>query len=344
MIERTISRRLVVAAGAWMCLLPTLRLRAAEPPAVDRSEAGALAVDTLTLDWLDRARDRQVPAKIYYPAQGAGPFPVIVFSHGLGGTREGYEYLGRQWASHGYVSVHIQHRGSDELVWKGSLRPLEKMRKAAKDVNNSLNRPADVRFAIDQVELLAKEPGPLAARLDLKRLGVAGHSFGGWTALAVAGQVFTLPGGRDVTFADPRVKAAIPMSAPVPQDKSQLDRAFGQIKIPCLYLTGTADDSPIGETSADQRRLVFDHASASERFLVTFNGGDHLVFAGPKPFRTGGERDPVFHKLIRLASTTFWDAYLKGQRPAKEFLTGDGYKKALGEDGVFEVKLKGAAG
>ena len=39
---------------------------------------------------------------------------MIVFSHGLGGTRDGYEYLGRHWASYGYVSVHLQHKGSDD--------------------------------------------------------------------------------------------------------------------------------------------------------------------------------------------------------------------------------------
>ena len=49
-------------------------------------------------DWHDATRDRDVPVKIYFPKDGAGPFPVVLFSHGLGGSREGYEYLGRHWA------------------------------------------------------------------------------------------------------------------------------------------------------------------------------------------------------------------------------------------------------
>src|SRR3954469_17976311 len=57
-----------------------------------------LASDFVRVDWHDAARNRDVPAKIHFPSDSTGPFPVIIFSHGLGGTREGYEYLARQWA------------------------------------------------------------------------------------------------------------------------------------------------------------------------------------------------------------------------------------------------------
>jgi predicted dienelactone hydrolase len=80
------------------------------------AKSGKYAVETISFDWHDKARDRDVPVKLHYPKTGAGPFPVIIFSHGLGGSRDGYEYLGRHWASHGYVSVHLQHKGSDTAV------------------------------------------------------------------------------------------------------------------------------------------------------------------------------------------------------------------------------------
>src|SRR4051812_39599848 len=80
---------------------------------------GTFAVETLKLEWRDAKRQRDVPAKIYFPKDATGACPLIVFSHGLGGTRDGYEYLGRYWASHGYVSVHVQHLGSDDAVWRG---------------------------------------------------------------------------------------------------------------------------------------------------------------------------------------------------------------------------------
>ena len=109
--------------------------------AVYNAKPGKYAVETASYDWLDTARQREVPVKLYYPKTGEGPFPVLIFSHGLGGSRDGYEYLGQHWASHGYVSVHLQHKGSDTAVWKGQLRPMEAMRKSARDLSNSVNRP-----------------------------------------------------------------------------------------------------------------------------------------------------------------------------------------------------------
>ena len=156
---------------------------------VYNAKPGKYAVETISHDWQDKARDRDVPVKLYFPKTGAGPFPVIIFSHGLGGSRDGYEYLGRHWASYGYVSVHLQHLGSDTAVWKGQARPMEAMRQSIKDPRNSVNRPLDVRFGIDQMEKMNRDKGPLQGRLDLERIGMAGHSFGAWTTLAVIGEV-----------------------------------------------------------------------------------------------------------------------------------------------------------
>jgi predicted dienelactone hydrolase len=302
-------------------------------------------VATLSETWTDAARNREVPVKIYYPEDGAGPFPVIVFSHGLGGTREGYEYLGRHWASCGYVSVHLQHKGSDDQVWKGKSRPLEAMRESIKDLANSANRPRDASFAVDRLEKLNREKSPLQDKLDLKRLGMAGHSYGAWTTLAIAGENTVPLPGLDAKFTDPRFKAAIAMSAPVPgaKQKELLDRTFADVKIPVLHMTGTLDDSPIGETAAAERRIPFDHISGADQYLITFNGGDHMIFSGrgrkPGNFR----KDPVFQKYILIAGTAFWDAYLKDETRAKSWLSGGDFEKALGKEGTFEMKLKKTA-
>jgi len=304
--------------------------------------AGRYDVRTVTDDWTDDVRDRDVPVKIYYPETAKGSFPVIIFSHGLGGSRDGYEYLGRHWASHGYVSVHVQHKGSDLDVWKGNPKPLQAMRRAAVNPMNSINRPADVKFAISRMEKLNAEDGPLKGRLDFSSVGAAGHSFGAFTTLAVAGEVFTLPLGREITVVDPRVKAAIPMSAPVPHRKERLDTAFGSIKIPCMHMTGTEDDSPIGQTRKEDRRLPFDHSKGSDQYLIIFNGGDHMIFSGRGRLPGNRLKDARFQELIRAASTAFWDAYLKGDAKAKAWLDGGGFEKVMGRDGTLEKKLKTA--
>ena len=117
-----------------------------------RAEAPAYAPPAPTsevanskLDWHDAKRDRNVPVKIYFPKDGPGPFPVVVFSHGLGGSRDGYEYLGRHWAGCGYVSVHVQHIGSDDSVWKDVpvAERAKSLQRGAANISSALNRPPD---------------------------------------------------------------------------------------------------------------------------------------------------------------------------------------------------------
>ena len=313
-------------------------LSAEQPPGVVAAKPGPFAVGVATYDWVDKTRDREVPVKIYFPKTGRGPFPIIIFSHGLGGSRDGYEYLGRHWAGHGYVSVHLQHKGSDTAVWKGQARPLEAMRNSLTDPRNAINRPLDVRFAIDEMEKISREQGPLGGRLDLSHIGMAGHSFGAWTTLAVIGEAFIGPGGRESSLPDPRVKAAIAMSAPAPRDRATFDKAFATVKVPCLHMTGTLDDSPIGDTKAKDRRVPFDHIRGADQYLVTFAGGDHMIFSG-RGRLAGGSKDAAFQALILTATTAFWDAYLKGDRRAKAFLTGEGLVKTLGDEGRLERRL-----
>jgi predicted dienelactone hydrolase len=301
--------------------------------------AGTNEVAIARLDWSDARRDRQVPVKIYFPASSNGPFPVILFSHGLGGSREGYEYLGRHWAERGYVAVHLQHPGSDRSVWAGSpfSETMPAMRKAAANPENAVHRPLDANFALDQLEKLQAADPAWKGRLDLARVGMAGHSFGAFTTLAIAGQVFITPAGRELTFADPRVKAAVAMSAPVVMDQRRLERAYGAIKIPCLHLTGTEDSSPIGDTKPAQRRLPFDHIAGADQYLLTFKGGDHMIFGGAST-RLKPEQE-AFKRLICESSTAFWDAYLKSDPAAKAWLADGGCQNALGANGTWEKKL-----
>ena len=285
----------------------------------------------------------------------AGLLPVILFSHGLGGSREGYSYLGQHWASHGYVCVHLQHPGSDSSVWRGQAEPLKALKEAVRTPRLAMDRSADVRFVLDRLEKLQTEQGPLKGRLDLKRIGMAGHSFGAHTTLVVAGQVAVLPGGREISQADPRIKVAVIMSPPVPQRPAQREKAYQKIAIPCFYMTGTEDDSPIGETRKEDRRLPFDlSGEAADRYLVIFTGGDHMIFSGRTPglaglpgtgsrglvaLRRQREKDAVFHRLICAGSTAFWDAYLRGDQKAKQWLAEGGFQKLLGSEGSFEKKL-----
>lgn len=137
---------------------------------------------TIELKVTDESRERDVPIKIYLPAS-RDPAPVVLFSHGLGGTREGCVYLGRHWSARGYAAVFLQHPGSDDSVWKDKplLQRMAAMRRAASAQNFQL-RVQDVAVVLDQLDKWDQErKHPLNGRLDMERVGMSGHSFGAVT-------------------------------------------------------------------------------------------------------------------------------------------------------------------
>jgi predicted dienelactone hydrolase len=289
-------------------------------------------VQTWRGEWRDDKRNRTVPVKIYHPKAG-GPFPVIVFSHGLGGTRETYEYLGTYWAGHGYVAVHLQHKGSDDEVWRNG--GMQAMRGAA-NAKNAIDRARDVSFALDQLETLNNDAVfPLHGKLEMPKVGMAGHSFGAHTTLLASG----LKTPVIDSLADKRIKCAVAMSAPPPASPNY-EALFGSIKIPIYHLTGTKDESPIdrpGSTAKD-RRVPFDNIRGADSYLTIFKDGDHMVFSGRRGLRGDRSHDAAFHPLIQQGTLAFWDAYLKSDETAKTWLRQE-FVKELAENGTFEQKI-----
>jgi predicted dienelactone hydrolase len=268
--------------------------------------------------------------------RAAGKFPVVLFSHGLGGTREGYAYLGQAWAAHGYVSVHVQHLGSDDRAYKGTLQPLRKMRQAMMDPANRTNRPLDVMFALNTLTALSTDPGfALAGHLDLSEVGVAGHSFGAHTTMVLAGAAF---GNGPPPVHDPRIKAAVAMSTPI-IDRSLAFTSFAGVTIPVFHMTGTKDVVRVLQgpgAKASDRRIPFDQTAHAPAYLLTFEGGDHLVFSGRGVAARPG--DAAFQQRVVAGSLAFWDAYLKHDPEALRWLEGGGFAANLGALGTFEQR------
>ena len=139
-------------------------------------------IEEVSFDWLDQSRDRVVPALLFKPDHQQKAKALIVFSHGLGGSKERYAYLGQYWASQGYASLHVQHDGSDRKVWRGNRLLLPFRLMDAADETEDLASVQDVKFALDQ--LLASE---YAAAFDAQQIVMAGHSYGANTTLLAAG-------------------------------------------------------------------------------------------------------------------------------------------------------------
>jgi len=307
----------------------------ASPPAGYSPERAIDKVATLLMTWHDPARDRDVPVKIYYPANAKSQCPMIIFSHGLGGNRLGYQYLGQHWAACGYISVHLQHLGSDDAVWRNAgFGAFAALSASVTDPKNALNRALDVTFAINQMLALnAQDGSPLNGLVNRNAIGMAGHSFGAWTTLAAVGEKT----GAGRSLADSRIKSAIAMSAPVPGGAEKARGQFAVITVPVFHMTGTRDDSPIGETKAADRRIPYDQSTVPGTCLLILEGADHMVFSGHL-VGSFGQEDARYHAVILAGSTAFWDATLRGNRAAGDWLYKGGFAALLGKQGTFEIR------
>lgn len=293
-------------------------------------------------DWTDSSRNRTIPIKLYIPSKRASEtrFPIVIFSHGLGGSREAAQYLGEYWASKGYASVFVQHAGSDTSVWakEGQLNRetfMANMRSAANG-KNLMDRVEDVRFVIDELNRSANK-SLFDGNLDLDQIAVAGHSFGAGTSLALAGQNFGVL-RENQQFWDKRIKAAIYLCPPV-IGVGRIDpaKAYGTIRIPGMLLTGTEDNAAIGDTTAEQRRLPFDGIKAPHQFLINFYGADHATFGG-RSFRQAKSSDGGFHEKIQEVTGKFLDATLRNDPSAWKWLEADGLKNYLSKAAQVERK------
>lgn len=255
------------------------------------------------LDWADPARQRPVPVRLYLPAGApAEGLPLVVFSHGIGGSRRGYSYLGQHLAAQGLAALHVQHVGSDRALWSGSVFGLVGRLQAAAQTAEARARALDVRFALDQLQ--QERPG----LVDASRIAMAGHSYGANTCLLVAGAA--IPGEAPLT--DPRIRAAVFISAPPLHGVPEPDRvlALAAIRVPTLHVTATDDVIRVpGYTSvAAERVALFEATGSAVKGLAVFEGGSHSVFTDRAG--TGG---PVANPRIKRATKELVADFVQGQ-------------------------------
>ncbi|MGA0608570.1 alpha/beta hydrolase family protein [Phenylobacterium sp. VNQ135] len=306
--------RRTLIRSAFAALLPAAPSAAfAASQATEAARLAPSPVEVRYGEWRDLARnDRVVPYKAYVPA-GAGPFPTIIHSHGLGGSREASTYILEAVARAGFLVVALQHAGSDSglLAGGGGRAGLVAAGRRGMTAEAAQARYGDTPFAIDQ---LARGASPdLRGKADLSRLGMSGHSYGALATLVAVGQ--RTPGAAR-SFAEPRIRAAIAYSPNKPRNEAPR-AALAKIRTPMLHFTGTEDVTPFDlERSPMERTLPFQAIEGADQFLVVLEGGDHAVFGGR---RTGAQMkptDPAHMRLVTDETIRFWRAYLGGDARA----------------------------
>jgi ABC-2 type transport system ATP-binding protein len=159
---------------------------AVTPPDAQAHAGPTITVRPLTLDVVDGPEGDQrirLDASLYLPstATAARPAPVVVLTHGFGGSKDDVDSLARQTAHAGYVAMAYSARGFGRSTGTIGL--------AAVDYD-----VADVSQLIDA---LAEMPEVLLDGPGDPRVGFTGRSYGGGITLMAA-------------TADPRIDAIAP--------------------------------------------------------------------------------------------------------------------------------------
>jgi dienelactone hydrolase len=247
---------------------------------------------------------RTLLTAIYYPAEGTlsdkpvenatinrkrGPYPLILFTHGLYARGIFYDDVLKAWASAGYVVAAPDYPLSNQKTPGGV--------SFGRGVADAKNQPADASFVISQV-IKDKQLGEI---VDPKRIGASGHSLGGITTYGLA---------YSACCRDKRVKAAAPMSG-FGGLVEPIDQYFRNGATPLLALHGNTDGTvPIASDINTFAR------AQPPKFFMTFLGAAHVT-----PFLGGTDAQA---SALKQSTVDFWDRYLKGDKAALDKLRTDG--------------------
>ncbi len=301
---------------------------------------GPWPVATRLVDLHDTRRARTLPVKLYLPATPR-PRGLILFSHGLGGSREGGAAWLEHWASQGFLLLALQHPGSDCCILRNnSPQALRSAFKAAMNPQELTARIDDFRFVLGRI---GRDPALPDAINAADAIGLAGHSFGAVTVQLLAGERRPTQPAPPI---DPRIRAVLAFSPSARQADSGpgLDHRFGQVRLPFFSITGSRDDGMgLSDITAANRELPHRHMPADGRkYLLVFAGGNHLDFAGEASDAEGVvfriRRQPAaFRAPLLAASSAFWLAHLAGEGDAGRWLVAD-FPARLRPDDRFEHK------
>jgi len=317
----------------------TTRVCADEPLTLQEGPLAIETVDSLTLK--DAARKKDLMCKVYFPKAG-GPYPVILFSHGFGGNKDAFGPVGRHWASYGYVVVHPTHAdglGRVERISKadageraGPRGRFQGLLGGISDPQKIGDRVADLVLILDSLDQLPDAVRGLKGKIDAKHIGVAGHSFGAYTAMLIGGVTVELGNEKGKRFADKRVLCILPISGQGTGQQGLTKTSWDALEMPMMTVTGTRDQG-VGGQSVEWRKEPYRFSPKGDKFLVVIDGATHFSFGGGLGLRSAAPTE-----VVKLCSTQFWDAYLKDSAAARKYLASDQLVRDSGGQCVFEWK------
>ena len=295
--------------------------------AIERKEM-SFEVEQIRQTEIGLSDSYQLETDAYLPKDLTKPAPLAIITHGFTSSRGDFQYLAEHLASHGYIVLVPEHIGSDAVYKEAFLRgelsttvsPIE-----------FYSRPQDITTLLDEVE-----ESELNSLVNWQQVGIFGHSFGGNTALVVAGAPINqerinqecqenelslnasmllqcrasfLP-PIDFDRRDPRIKAVIAIN---PVTSTALGpESMGKIEIPTMMLGGSKD---IAAPFVMEQAHPFLWLKTQNKYLGLMAGGTHGyednegatnsssgLFANPSP--------KLRRSYLKAMSLAFFESYL----------------------------------
>ena len=301
-------------------------------------------------------RDRTFNMDIYLPQRSRQPAPVVVISHGLGSDRISFQYLAKHLASYGFAVAVPEHPGSNaqqiQNLVTGRTNELA-------EPAEFINRPLDIKDLLDYLTKLSTTDPAYQGQLDLQRVGVIGQSFGGYTALALAGAGINFAQlendcqlenetwnlslllqcrargleRNQYNFSDPRIKAAIAINPIVSSILGETN--LSQIKIPVMLIAGSADT--VAPALLEQIQ-PFTWLTSPNKYLVLMNNGTHFsaIEESPQslflpPAEAIGPEPALARRYVSGLSLAFMETYLNNKSNFRPYLEPS-YALSISED------------
>ncbi len=312
----------------------------------DLTQPGEQRVTQETWELTDSSRHRSFRVLVYYPQGELNPdTPVIVISHGLGSSPEDFGWIATHLASYGYLVAIPQHRGSDFTQVENLLNGLARTLPITEEF---IDRPLDISFVLDELE--RRNPSQFNGKLELTRVGLFGHSFGGYSILALAGATLDFDHleqecdlkrisgntslllqcraleleGKEYNFQDPRI-AAVYAANPV-NSAVFGPEGLGKISVPVFIAAGNFD--PATPFIFEQVNS-FPWLTTEHKYLLLQEGQAHIDFSQidadfnnviqahinitlPPP--------ELLHKYTSATTTAFFQTHLVGDPEYAVFL------------------------
>ncbi|MEG4115198.1 MULTISPECIES: alpha/beta hydrolase [unclassified Microcoleus] len=290
-------------------------------------------------------RDRTFDMDIYLPQGSPQPAPVVVISHGLGSDRLSFEYLAKHLASYGFAVAVPEHPGSNAQQIQNLVTG--RANEVAEPAE-FINRPLDIKDLLDYLTQLSTTNPAYKGQLDLQRVGVIGQSFGGYTALALAGAGINFAQldkdcgvendswnlslllqcrargleRNQYNFGDPRIKAAIAVNPIVSSILGETN--LSKIQIPVMLIAGSADT--VAPALLEQIQ-PFTWLTSPNKYLVLMNNGTHFstIEDSPQslflpPPEVIGPEPVLARRYLSGLSLAFMESYLNNKSNFRPYL------------------------